>query len=124
MRPTLVVAKDLVDGLFLVLLVVVGATEVFPVILQGRVLVATTGKVETKPPFDLIGIRCLFCPVVLVNFDNAAALGIVGACFVIQDRVPVDADVMLFGEFAELYKFLLATPFGCPCALCSNSPRS
>jgi hypothetical protein len=70
------------------------------VVFHCRVFLSTTGEIESEPTFDFIWLTGLFVAVVIIDFNDTAALGVVGACLVVENCVPVETDTMLFRELA------------------------
>lgn len=76
-RPMLALALNLIETRLLAAIIIVGSAEVMPVVLLGRILVTTSGEIETQPAINLEHIRHLLVAVVWINFDNPASFGLV-----------------------------------------------
>ena len=83
-------------------------------ILHLGILFTASGEVEPEPAFYLVRVRRVFCAVVLIHLDHAAFLRPVGACFVVEHRVPVELHAFFLRHLAELEQVLFATPFRGP----------
>ncbi len=110
-RPVLVVAQDAEDGGAVVGGVVVGAGEVFPVILLRRVFVAATGEVEAQPGRDLKGFTDVFGAVIGVDFYDAAFLLLVRAGFVVENGVKVQTYAEILSVTSEGVEVFARAPF-------------
>lgn len=95
-----------------ILRIVIHATKVIPMVLHIAVLVATAGKVKAHPGLDLVLVRLELVAVVLLDFGCPAGFFVVGGELVVQDRVPVEADVVGFGGCEEGFEFGAGAPFG------------
>ena len=87
----LVVTDDAKDPRLVVPSVIIGPAEVLPVPLLRTVLVSLAMEVESELGLDLVLLPDVFGSVILINFDHLTLLLIVGARFVIEDGVRVDA---------------------------------
>jgi hypothetical protein len=67
------------------------------VVFHRRVFLSTAREFESEPAVDFIRLTGFLCAVVIIDFNDTAALGIVRACLVVEDSVPVDTDTVLFG---------------------------
>jgi hypothetical protein len=66
------------------------------VVFHCRIFLSTAGEFESEPAFDFIWLTDFLGAVVIIDFDDTAALGIVRACLVVENSVPVDTDTMFF----------------------------
>jgi hypothetical protein len=110
--PSFTIAKDLVNGRLLIVIVVVCSGKVFPMPLHLGVFVAAARKGESKPCIDLVWIADCLCSIVAVNLLGATLFKLVRCSLVVQHCVENDANVVFLRLFDKAHKVLFRTPFG------------
>jgi hypothetical protein len=96
LTPTFTLALDLENRILSRGGVEVCTAKVVPVVLLLRVLVASAIKVEAQPCGNLMTVGNCLLAVVGVDFNDVALLFLVGSSFVVEDCVPVEANVVFF----------------------------
>lgn len=85
--PVLSVAEDLVDGGFLVIIVIVCPGKVIPMVLHLGILSFAAWKIKSKPGIYLVRVRNNLLPIVVVHFLRPAFFEFVPGSLVIQDGI-------------------------------------
>jgi len=92
----LIVAYYFIYCFLLILLIIVCPREMVPMVLHLTVRISSCGEIERQPRFDFIWLRNHLVAIFRVDFNDPAPFGVVCICFVVQNGVENQPDIVMF----------------------------